>query len=241
MSTRYHVNKQGVLSRCRAQVRCPLGGSSVHYSDTLVAKVSNETYTPKSQLSERDIILYQEQNPLREFAGLPPGTDVTEKYECPPVVETMASGATYETPFSYFHKVEKVITVDDHTAMVFVDQGYDKRKVMWLIESHEEGKKTVGMVKVMTEHRQDGVEPHYLITSIEVRPEYRGKGYTRRLAEGLKFGLDKPVYSNGHYTPEGARLASIFPETPPKDAYDEKGVQFQSMDFVGDWGSFRFS
>lgn len=115
---------------------------------------------------------------------------------------------------------------------------------LWLVEKGE----TVGVLKIMAQKINQPiteVTPETIVSCIEIKPSYRGKGKAGellRLAE--EHVVSTRIHSGGHYTPEGEKfLAGKLPYT--RQALAEKdwgglgiGVHFNSMSFVDNWEKF---
>lgn len=74
------------------------------------------------------------------------------------------------------------------------------------------------------------------VCDVEVRPEFRGQGHSKRLYAAMEQFVGATLYTNGHYTPEGfERLRGKAKQIPSEDA----GTRFSSQNFVEDWDNYR--
>lgn len=77
------------------------------------------------------------------------------------------------------------------------------------------------------------------ICDIEVREEYRGRGYAKRLIHAVEDQLGDRLHTTGSFTPEGR--AALSHETPQHPGFPVEGPQhdFRSMNFVHDWENLQ--
>lgn len=72
-----------------------------------------------------------------------------------------------------------------------------------------------------------------MLCDIEVRPEHRGAGHTRRIVGAVEQIEGHRVWTSGGFTPMGAVALSWLPVCPAEAEY--AGVVYDDMTFVEDW------
>lgn len=77
--------------------------------------------------------------------------------------------------------------------------------------------------------------PTLLVCDIEVREEYRGRGYSKEIVKAASEHFGIQVMTTGSYTPEG--LVALKGRIPLArgSKEDETKPSFRSMKFVEDW------
>lgn len=98
----------------------------------------------------------------------------------------------------------------------------------------------IGMMRVM--RYTDSTDQRWRVCDVEVRPEFRSRGYSAYLYGGMRAYLGTDLRTAGHYTPEGfERLRGK--ATLVVDDYDSHSdkVMFNSMNFVRDWDNYIVS
>lgn len=224
------------MAPCRATQRCRLGGATRHHSAEFVKTISENTYTPVNKLTAKDIADYQSQKPVPVFKGMPPGTDITDSATYPVIDNKYEQGL-----FNRKRRVHKTVIVDEDKMIIFTESGNGQRSdyTGWLVQSHSDGFTPIGMIRARHRHQGDLTSPDLTLMSVEVRPEYRGKGFSRKLAQGVELAFETPALTNGHYTPEGAQaLPGVFPLKEDPSDNEQGTVTFESMNFVSDWEGF---
>lgn len=76
-----------------------------------------------------------------------------------------------------------------------------------------------------------------VLCDIEVRPEHRGQGHTRRLVGAAEQILGYTMWTSGGFTPLGAQALSWLPVYPWEK--DRAGAQYDDMTFVEDWDNLH--
>lgn len=71
-----------------------------------------------------------------------------------------------------------------------------------------------------------------VLCDIEVRPEHRGNGHTRRIVAAAETIEGHQMWTSGGFTPLGAAALSWLPVYPWET---QPGVKYDDMPFVEDW------
>lgn len=85
---------------------------------------------------------------------------------------------------------------------------------------------------------REGESERPCICDIEVREEYRGQGYAKRLIHAVEDQIGDRLHTTGSFTPEGRAALS---ETPQRPGFPVEGPKhdFRSMNFVHDWENLQ--
>lgn len=124
------------------------------------------------------------------------------------------------------------VTVDDaNTLHVFTlyfgsySETSRNRHVAWLIENGV----TIGYISFIT-----GGSEIPMLADIEIREEYRSKGYSKYLITTVEEFLGEKLYTSGSYTPLGyERLSRTLTNADPTKVVT--GPTFRDQNFVADW------
>lgn len=73
-----------------------------------------------------------------------------------------------------------------------------------------------------------------VLCDIEVREEFRNRGYAKRLIQMVEKKINRQLHTTGGFTPEGFEKLSSLP-LYQEDKYYSPGVKYRSMTFVADW------